>query len=673
MALASILQGCSTTHTAGPVGLGSPAAATAAPASVLPGDDFFAYVNGAWLDKTGIPPDRSRWGAGAALAEDTNLRTARLIEAAAADAGAPPEVRNIQTFYAAYLDETAIDAKGLAPLRAALSSIAAIRDRTALAHALGAAMRADVDALNATHFFTENLFGLWVVQDLDDPAHHVPYLLQGGLGMPDRAYYVDAGQRMAALRAAYVNHVAATLALAGFSDSTARAARIVALEQQIAQSHASRADSADVQKAHNRWSPADFRNKAPGLDWQAFFDSAGLGRQASVIVWHPGAMVGAAALAGSADLATWRDYLAFHTINHFSDVLPGAFASEHFAFYGRTLHDTPQQLPRWKRALEATSAAMPEPVGHLYVDHYFPAQDKVRVQRMVSNIISAFSSRIAQLQWMAPATRAQAQEKLKTLYVGVAYPDHWQSFDGLQVLPGDALGNSMRAEAFRYARQVAKLHARVDPTDWSMPPQLVNAVNMPLQNAINFPAAILQPPFFDPAASDAVNYGSLGAIIGHEISHSFDDQGAQFDAQGRLRDWWQAADLAHFKSAAAALVRQYSGYRPYPDLALDGQLTVSENLADLAGLNAAYDAFRLTQHGAPAQPEADRAFFTGFAMAWRAKAREAAERQAILTDGHAPPRFRTATVRNIDAWYRAFDVQPGQALYLPPEQRVRVW
>jgi putative endopeptidase len=334
---------------------------------------------------------------------------------------------------------------------------------------------------------------------------------------------------------------------------------------------------------------------------------------------------------------------------------------------------TPQQSLRWKRALAATNAALAEPLGHMYVDRYFPPQNKARVQQMVTNIVAAFSRRIDKLDWMAPATRAQAQEKLKTLYVGVAYPDKWQSYAGLSVTPGDALGNAMRAESFHYATELAKLHKSVDRTEWSMPPQLVNAVNMPMQNAINFPAAILQPPYFDPAASDAINYGGIGATIGHEISHSFDDEGAQFDAQGRLRDWWTPADLKHFKEASAALAAQYSTYRPYPDLAVNGKQTLSENLADLAGLSAAYDAYKASLAGKPVADDADREFFTGYAQSWRGKAREAAERQQILTDGHAPAKYRTATVRNIDAWYKAFDVRPGQALYLPPAERVRVW
>jgi endothelin-converting enzyme/putative endopeptidase len=652
----------------------APAAKAEAPranATLLPGDDFFAWANREWLAKTEIPADRSGWGAMANLAEDTNQRIVKLVEDAAKDKNAGPEARKAADFYSAYMNEAAIEAKGTAPLKPVLAKIAAIKDKAALTRALGETLRADVDPLNATNFFTENVFGLWVAQGLHEPSRNMPYLLQGGLGMPDRAYYLDSSERMAGLRTKYQQHIAAMLKLAGIADADARAAKVFALEVDIANAHASRADSADVQKADNTWTKKDFTAKAPGLDWNAFFKAARLADQDKFIVWHPSALTGTAALVGKADLATWKDYLAFHRINQMANVLPKAFADQRFAFYGKDLSGTPQQSLRWKRALGATNAAMDEAVGKLYVSKYFPAENKARLQQMVGNIVEAFRQRVDKLDWMAPATRAQAKEKLRTLYVGIGYPDKWKSYGGLKVAADDAFGNVVRAEAFHYSEEIAKLHHKPERTEWAMPPQLVNAVNLPLQNALNFPAAILQPPFFDPKASDAANYGSIGAIIGHEISHSFDDQGAQFDAQGRLRDWWTKEDLEHFKTASGKLVAQYNGYKPFADLNVNGQLTLSENLADLAGLAASYDAYRAADKNAAV--ESDRQFFIGYAQSWRTKMREAAERRGILTDGHAPPQYRTATVRNMDAWYKAFDVQPGQALYLPPEQRVRVW
>ncbi|TFW25990.1 M13 family peptidase [Massilia arenosa] len=642
-------------------------------ATVLPGDDFYTYVNGAWMNATEIPADKSAWGAGGQLAEDTNQRIVKMIEGLAADKKAKGEARQVGDYYAAYMDEAGIEAKGLAPMKPMLAQIDAIKDKAALTKMLGASLRTDVDALNSTNFYTENLFGLWVVQGLTDPDHYTPYMLQGGLGLPDRAYYVDSSKRMADLRTGYQQYMANMFKLAGYSDPEARAKRVMDLETKIANVHATREESVDVLKANNQWTLADFKKNAPGLDWDALFKAAKLGGQKKFIVWHPGAAKGEAALVASEDLQAWKDWLVFHRLNHYAGVLPKAFVDARFEFMGKALSGTPQQSVRWKRGLSAVNGAMDEAVGHLYVDRYFPAESKARIQEMVKNIVAAFDARIDKLDWMNPATKAEAKRKLKVLYVGVGYPDKWKSYAGLKVSPTDAFGNAVRAEEYATAQELAKLGKKVDRTEWSMPPQLVNAVNMPMQNALNFPAAILQPPYFDPKASDAVNYGAIGSIIGHEISHSFDDQGAQFDSQGRLRDWWTKEDGEHFRKASQALAAQYSAYKPFDDLALNGQLTLSENLADLAGLAAAYDALHTSLHGKAASPELDREFFSGFAMGWRTKMREATLRRAVLTDGHAPAQWRTYTVRNLDPWYNAFNVQPGQKLYLAPEQRVRVW
>ena len=648
-----------------------PAAVKSPGMTVLPGEDFFAWANGDWLAKTEIPADRGSWSAMGALAEDTNTRIARMIEDLGAAKGTTGEARKVADFYAAYMDEAGIEKRGLAPIQTMLKSIAGIKDKAALVRALGGSIRADVDPLNATNFFTENLFGLWVAQGLTDPSRNLPYLLQGGLGLPDRAYYLENNARMAELRTKYQQHIAAMLKLAGMDKTEERAARVFELELALAQTHATREESADIQKANNVWTPKDFAAKAPGIDWSAFFKAAGLSGQDRFQVYHPGAVTGAAKLLADADVATWRDYLAFHKLNQYASLLPKAFADQRFEFNGKALSGTPQQSARWKRALGATNAAMDEAVGKVYVAKYFPAENKAKVQAMVGNIIDAFSRRIDKLEWMAPATRAQAQAKVKSLYVGIGYPEHWKSYDGLRVVAGDAFGNAIRAEDYHYRQELAKLKRKPDRTEWAMPPQLVNAVNLPLQNALNFPAAILQPPFFDPKASDAANYGAIGSIIGHEISHSFDDQGAQFDAQGRLRDWWTKEDLEHFKAASAKLVAQYNAYKPFPDLAVNGQLTLSENLADLAGLQASYDAFKTTAAGKTL--DADRQFFTGFAQGWRSKAREASLRRGVLTDGHAPAQYRTYIVRNLDAWYKAFDVKPEQSLYLAPQDRVKIW
>jgi putative endopeptidase len=646
--------------------------------SVTPGNDFFRYANGGWVKATEIPPDQKRWGVFSALEEEANRRTAALLEQAAkANAPAGSDERKVGDFYASYMDEGAIDAKGLGGLRAALNRIATLKDRTALAKVLGEQMRADVDPLNNTRFETSRLFGLWVSPDLTAPDRYAAYLLQGGLGMPSRAYYLDDAPRMADIRAKYQEHIATVLRLAGIPKSDAKAARILELERKMAQVQVSREESVDVAKANNPWRREEFPTRAPGLDWAAFFNAAGLGSQSTIIVWQPSGVTGLSALVASAPLETWRAYLAFHLVDRSSNELPAAFVAEYFAFYGNVLTGTPQLSPRWKRAVTATNAALGDAVGKLYVKRHFPPEAKAQVAAMVKNIIAAFDRRIDQIDWMAPQTKAKAKEKLTTLYIGVGYPDRWIDYSSLEVVRGDALGNVERAELFAYRRRLAELTQRVDLTEWWMTPQTVNAVNLPLQNAMNFPAAILQAPFFDPAASAAINYAAIGSIIGHEISHSFDNQGALFDAHGKLADWWTPEDLAHFRASGAQLAAQYDAYHPFPDLAVNGKLTLSENIADLAGLSASHEAWLLSLGGKPA-PEAqgfsgEQQFFISFAQAKRSKTREAAQRQLVLTDAHAPSEYRTDTVRNLDAWYPAFDVQPGDALYLAPKDRVRVW
>ena len=641
---------------------------TAAP---LPGDDFFGHVNAEWLAKTQIPADKGSWGAGSALGDATNERIVKLIEETAAPSPTG-DTRRVMDFYRSYMDEAGIEAQGLKSLKPELEKIDAIKDKAALVRALGASVRADVDPLNATNFFTENLFGIWIAQGLTDPDRYTPYILQGGLGMPDRAYYLEDNQRMHQLRTAYQAHIAAMLKLAGYSEPETRAARVYELERKLAQAHATREDSANIQKANNTWTMRDFAAKAPGMDWRAFFRAAGLGKQNKFIVYHPTAITGGAALVNEMPLQAWKDFLAFHTVNHFGSYLPKAFVDQRFEFYGKTLNGTPQLSPRWKRGLGAVNNAVPDAAGKMYVERYFPAEAKARLQTMVANIVDAFRKRVDALEWMAPSTRKEALAKLDVLYVGVGYPDKWTSYEGLEIKPDDAMGNALRAEKFHYRQQLAKLGKKVDSKEWCMPPHIVNAVNMPMQNALNFPAAILQPPFFDMKASDAHNYGAIGSVIGHEISHSFDDTGAQFDSKGRLRDWWTKEDGEHFKKAAAKLVAQYDAYEAFPDLKLNGTLTLSENLADLAGLATALDAYHASL-GGKATAAQDREFFSGFASSWANKSRDASLRNQVMTDGHSPAKWRTYTVRNLDTWYQAYDVKPGQKLYLAPEQRVRVW
>jgi putative endopeptidase len=645
--------------------------------SVAPGDDFNAYANGGWSKATPIPADKASYGIFAILADETRKQTVDLIqESAKAGSNASEDVRKTGDFYSSFMDEAAIESKGIAPLKPQLDAIAAISDRRELARVIGGNLRADVDPLNNTNFQTENLFGVWVSQGLEDPSHSYPYLLQGGLGMPDRDYYLSKTPQMADLRTKYQAHVAAMFKLAGFDDAAARAARVFALETKMAGVHATRVESANVRSAAS-WKREELAGKAPGLDWPTLLEAAGLKDPAVFIVWHPKAVTGLSALAAKEPLDAWKDWLTFHTIERAGSFLPKAFVDERFNFYGKTLSGTPELRPRWQRGVDFTSAALGEVVGRLYVERYFPPETKAKVQAMVEDIVKAFGKRIDALTWMSPETKARAKEKLGTLKVGVGYPDRWQDYSSLEIMKGDALGNIERAELFEYRRQLAKLHQPIDRGEWWMTPQTVNAVNLPLQNALNFPAAILQPPYFDPKADAAHNYGAMGAIIGHEISHSFDDQGSQFDAQGRLADWWTKQDLEHFKAAGEALATQFDAYRPFPDLAINGHQTLSENIADVAGLSSAYDAYRLSLAGKPAAIldglTGDQRFFISYAQSWRAKTREEELRRRIATDGHAPDEYRADTVRNLDPWYDAFAVMAGQKLYLAPKDRVQVW
>jgi len=646
--------------------------------SVKPGDDFYRFASGAWIKRTELPPDRSYIGVWDTLADLSRKRTAGLIEEAAkANAPAGSNTRKIADLYHSYMDEAAIEATGLASLRPNLDAIAAIHDKRELAQALGESLRTDVDALNNTNFHTANLFGLWVAPGFNDSEHYAAYLMQGGLDLPDREYYLSDSQSMRDIRTKYQAHVSALLKLAGFSDPELRAQRIIELEHAIAEKHMSLADEQDVHKANNTWKQADFAANAPGLDWAEYFRAAGLGSQASFIVWQPTAFTGESALVASTALETWKDWLAFHLIDAYAGVLPKPFAEESFAFFGQTLSGTPEQRPRWQRGVGVVDGFLGDAVGQIYAQRYFSPEAKAQAQAMVANIIAAFRRRIDALAWMDPATKAEAQAKLTTLYVGVGYAETWRDYSAYEVKADDIFGNLWRGRLFDYHHDIARLGLPIDRKEWTMDPQTVNAVNLPLQNALSFPAAIFQPPFFDPQAPAAVNYGAIGSIIGHEISHTFDTEGSAFDSKGRVRDWWKPADLAHFNAATARLAAQYDTYKPFPDLALNGKQTLAENIADVAGISAAYDGYRASLAGKPAPTDngfsSDQQFFIAFGQNWGSKQREAALRQSVMTDEHSPDEFRAATVRNIDAWYAAFDVQPGEKLYLAAPDRVRIW
>jgi putative endopeptidase len=493
--------------------------------------------------------------------------------------------------------------------------------------------------------------------------------LQGGLGMPDRDSYLDPSPKMAALRADYQSNIAAILKLAGLSDSQARAARVLSLEIKMAQSHAPDADAADVFKQNNPWKRADFGVKAPGMDWDAYFKAAGVAEQPEFIVWQPSAVTGTSALIGSENIDLWKDYLRFHLIAHYASVLPKGVVA--------ILPDTQQSTDRDKAAIAATNAALGQAVGQLYTQRYFPPEAKAKAQAMVGDLITAYRARIANLNWMSQETKQKAFVKLAALKIGLGYPDNWIDYSTLDVVRGDAFGNMRRAEAFNRSQNLAKLKLPSDPGEWRIDPQIVGAVIVFTPNTETFSAGLLQPPYFDFQGDAASNYGSAGAGIAHEISHSFDELGNIYDDQGRLGMWWTAEDLANYRAAAAKLVAQFDGDCPLPGLCVNGKQVLSENIADLAGLLVAHDAYVLSLKGKSdvviGGLSGEQRFFLAFSHRWRKMQSESALRRQIATDHHAPGEYRSDTVRNVEAWYKAYDITPGDKLYLKPEDRVGIW
>ena len=642
--------------------------ATGMDKAVLPGNDFYKFANGKWDETTQIPADRSSWGGFAILRDLSDKRTREVIEQAAATKGAPgSNAQKVGDFYAAFMDEAGIEAKGLAPIKPELGKIAALKTPADLAKWMGDANRDG----------TTIPIGTGVEQDLKDNSKYGVYVGQGGLGLPDRDYYLDdSNAKFVEARAKYKAHIAAMLKLAGIADPDAKAQKIYDLETKIAKTHWTRAESRQIDKLYNPVAVSELAAKMPGFDWNAYLGTAGI-TVPTVIVMQPSAVTGTAALIKSEPLDVWKDYLTYHLLSNSAGVLPKAFVAEDFAFKGTALAGTPQLKDRWKRGVDMVNGGMGEAVGQLYVSKYFPPESKAKMEQLVRNLIAAYDVRLQKLEWMAPATKEQARQKLAAFTYKIGYPDKWRDYSKLDIRAGDAFGNADRAARFEYQRNLDKIGKPVDRGEWGMTPMTVNAYANPLLNEIVFPAAILQPPFFDPNADDAVNYGAIGVVIGHEISHHFDDQGRKFDKTGNLTDWWTPQDAERFKAYTDRVVAQYAAYEPLPGKHVNGELTLGENMADLAGLNVAYDAYHISLKDKPAPVldswTGDQRFFLGFAQVWRAKYREPIMLQLLTTDPHTPGNWRPYVVRNVDAWYKAFDVKPGTAYYLPPEQRIKVW
>ena len=638
--------------------------------SVKTGDDWVQFANGTYLKTLEIPADRSNYGMFTRLRDLSQSRTREIIEAAAASGGAPgSEAQKVGDYYSSFMDEAAIEALGSAPLMADLAKVSAIKTKTQLAR-----LFADEFKVNGP-----TPFNGFINQDAKNPDVYIVYLGQDGLGLPDRDYYLVNKPSYVEARAKYVAHIAKMLELAGTptADAASKAKGIYELERQIAMVHWNRVDSRDSDKTYNKWALTEFAKNAPGFDWKAYFDAAGIGAQPAIIVEQPSAFKGIAALVASKPLSVWKDWLTYQTISDRAALLPKAFVDENFAFKGTALSGTPQIQPRWKRGSDAVTGALGEALGQLYVTKYFPPEAKSQADDLVKNIIAAMDERLGKLEWMADETKVKAKAKLAAFTPKIGYPSAWRDYSALTIVKADAYGNAKRAVLFEYDRNIAKLGAPIDRAEWFMTPMTVNAYANPGLNEIVFPAAILQAPFFDPKADPAVNYGGIGAVIGHEISHHFDDQGRKYDATGKLTEWWTPEDVKRFTALTDKVVAQYGAYEPLPGSKVNGGLTLGENMADLAGVTIALDAYHKSLGGKDAPVidglTGDQRFFLGFSQVWRQKYRDASLQAQLATDPHTPGHFRPYVVRNLDAWYAAWGAAAGQKFYLPPEQRIKVW
>ena len=666
----------------GPAPLASAAALAAAPASpqigawgfdlsgrdtaVPPGANFFEYANGAYVRALVIPPDRSSYGSFDALAELSTRRVRDVLEAAMANASATGDEAKIGAFYKAYMDERRIDALDARPLSGDLAAVAAVRTRTDLATLMG----------RGNSGFFSALFEVGIGNDFKNPDRYAIFLGQGGLGLPDRDYYLKPA--FIAQKTKYQAYVAQSLEAVNWPDPVAAAKGVVDFETALAQVSWSKVEQRDPVKSYNPMTPAQLAVLAPDFPWTAYLASADLGAPAKIVVAEKSAFPKIAALYAATPLATLKAWEAFNVVDNASPFLSKRFVDANFEMRAKTLSGQPEQKPRWKRAAATLDGDIGEAVGKLYVARYFPPESRTKMEALIGDLRTALAARIERLTWMSPPTKARALEKLSRLTVKVGYPVKWRDYSALRISPDDLYGDVERSAAFDWRRQVDRLGGPVDRQEWGMTPQTVNAYYNPLQNEIVFPAAILQPPFFDPAADPAVNYGGIGTVIGHEMTHGFDDQGRQFDGTGALADWWAPEDAARFLAQTKRLGAQYDAFEPLPGAHVNGALTMGENIADLGGVLIALDAYHVSPEGRSAPVidglTGDQRFFLGQAQVGRSAIRDDEQRRLLVSDPHSPAQYRVnGPVRNIDAWYAAFQVKPTDPMYLAPDQRVRIW
>ena len=637
--------------------------------AVKPGDSFYRYANGAWLEDNQIPQDRVAWGSFDKLALEAEAQVQALVAKPPSEAEAGSEARKVRDYYATFLDADAIDEAGLKPIEESLETIAAASSHDDVAKLMG---RADLGLTTP--------FGVGVSFDDKDPDRYIVLISQSGLALPDRDYYLNPDESYVELRKSYEEHIARQLTLAGTpeAESGTDAKAIIDLEIEIAEKHWPIAKRRDREATYNLRSRDELLAEAKGFPWATLLKEAGLDKQDAFIVSELSAVVDLSAFFESVPVETWRKYLTYHFVRAHASVLPAAIDAENFAFFGRTLNGQPAPRARDRRAISAVNGVLGEAVGQLYVAEHFPESHKEAMRELVENLRDTFSLRIKDLEWMSEATKEAAQKKLDTFLPKVGYPDKWKDYKELEVKAGDALGNLVRARVWSWKDDLAHLGKPTDRSEWFMTPQTVNAYYNPTFNEIVFPAAILQAPFFDPNADPAVNYGAIGAVIGHEMGHGFDDQGAKSDEKGVLRTWWQPEDEEAFRGLVDKLVAQYNAYEVLPGLFINGQLTVGENIGDLGGLTVAYYAYKASLKGKDAPVltglTGDQRFFLGWAQVWRQLRRDESLRTLVMSDSHSPSQWRVdGVVRNIDAFYDAFSVKEGDELYLAPEQRVHIW
>ncbi len=643
---------------------------TAFDKSVRPQDDLFRYVNGDWLTKTEIPADRPVYGTFVQLAEKAEADLYALIEQLAGDRNKKPGsvAQQVGDLYASFTNEARLNTLGADPLKSHLAEIDAVNSPAALATLLG---RLSVIGLPGP-------VGGFIEADAGDPTKVALYLGQGGTALPDRDYYLKDDPKFADIRTKYQQYLEKVFTLAGRPRAAADAKAVFDLETDLAKIQWTQVESRDAVKTYNKYPVAKLVSEMPGFDWMAWARPQAIDKEPEWVIAQPSFFKGFAAMVPTVPLDTWKAWMAGQLITMHAPYLSQAFDDARFEFFGKTLSGQEAQRQRWKRGVQLVNGSMGEALGQLYVAKHFPAAAKVRMETMIANLIEAYRQSITELDWMTPETKKEALAKLAKFSTKIAYPNRWRDYSALQVKADDLVGNVERANQLETEYQVSKLGKPVDREEWLMSPQTVNAYYNPVKNEIVFPAAILQAPFFDVTADDAVNYGAIGAVIGHEIGHGFDDQGRRFDGDGKLRDWWKPADEAEFQKRAKILVDQFNGYSPLPGKFTNGELTLGENIGDLGGLSIAYRAWKISLGGKPSPAidaiSGDQRFFMGWARAWRAKAREAYLQRQILADSHAWAEFRAnGPLGNIDGFYTAFGVKPGDKLYREPEKRVKIW